>query len=609
VTILTRVREGPTVVVPDAPVAVDPGQEAECTVTVRSRAAIVDQLTLDVLGPAAAWSTVEPRSVSLFPGAEARVRVSFRIPRTVEATPGPLPFGIRAASVVDPERVTVEEGNLQIGAFTEVSAEMTPRTSRGRLSGRHEIRLRSDGNSPVRVSLKARDPEDALRLDLRPSALTLQPGRAARARLRVRPRRTIWSGTPEAHSFELRAEPESGNAIKLDGGMRQRPMVSRLTILAAMALIALGGLAFAQRTGRLPNLGPAAAVSSGTAQQSTGGSARGAAAAGTAASPSAPAAASHPTAQTGGQSGGQSGGSGAPSVASSAFGFLEAVVRADGSLVRSSGRVTVSHPHPGYYDVTFPRDVSTCAYTATIGDPANGQVSSPALALVATGGKGGAPDVVVETMAPNGTVGAWPFHLSVDCDPMGPWAVVRSDGTVARSASSASVSHLGVGRYEVAFNQNVSDCAYVASVGDPSDVLPTSPALVFTAGGHSGANDVYVETKNPGGGLTDWPFHLAVNCGPQLPWVVTNYTGGPVRGGDGAAVTRLGPGQFEVHFSQNVSACTYVATVGDPGNQLVYNPGLVSTAGGHSGATDVYVQTTNPAGAAGDWPFQLYVSC
>jgi hypothetical protein len=296
-------------------------------------------------------------------------------------------------------------------------------------------------------------------------------------------------------------------------------------------------------------------------------------------------------------------------VASSAFGFLEAVVRADGSLARSSGRVTVSHPHPGYYDVTFPRDVSGCAYTATIGDPASGQVSSAALALVTTGGKPGASDVVVETMAPNGTAGAWPFHLSVDCDPMGPWAVVRSDGTVARSASAASVSHLGVGRYEVAFNQNVGDCAYVASVGDPSDVLPTSPALVFTAGGHSGADDVYVETKNVGGGLTDWPFHLTVNCGPQPPWVVTNYTGAPVRGGDGASVTRLGPGQFEVHFSQNVSACTYVAAVGDPGNQLVYNPGLVTTAGGHSGVTDVYVQTTNPAGGPGDWPFQLYVSC
>jgi hypothetical protein len=609
VTILTRVREGPVLVVPDAPVAVDPGQEGSCEVTVRSRAAIVDQLTLDVLGQAAAWSTVEPRSVSLFPGAQASVRVTFRIPRSAEATPGPLPFGIRATSVVDPECGTVEEGRLQVGTFTEVSAELMPRTSRGRLSGRHNIRLRSSGNAPVRVSLNARDPEDALRLDLRPSALTLQPGRGARARLRVRPRRTIWSGTPEAHSFEVRAEPDSGAAIRLDGGMRQRPMVSRLTILAAIALVALGGLAVAQKTGRLPNLGPAGAVSSGTGQQSAGGAARGAAAAAApAASPSA-AATSHPAAQPSAQNAAGQSGNGAPSVASSAFGFLEAVVRADGSLARSSGRVTVSHPHPGYYDVIFPRDVSTCAYTATIGDPASGQVSSAALALVTTGGKGGAPDVVVETMAPNGTAGAWPFHLSVDCDPMGPWAVVRSDGTVARSASSASVSHLGVGRYEVAFNQNVTDCAYLASVGDPADALPTSPGLVFTASGHSGSNDVYVETKNPGGGLADWPFHLALSCGAQAPWVVTNYQGAPVRGGDGASVTRLGPGQFEVRFSQNVSACSYVAAIGDPGNQLVYNPGLVSTAGGHSGATGVYVQTTNPAGGAGDWPFQLYVSC
>ena len=36
--------------------------------------------------------------------------------------------------------------------------------------------------------------------------------------------------------------------------------------------------------------------------------------------------------------------------------------------------------------------------------------------------------------------------------------------------------------------------------------------LVFTAGGHNTPNGVYVETKNPGGGLSDYPFHVYAAC-------------------------------------------------------------------------------------------------
>jgi hypothetical protein len=50
-------------------------------------------------------------------------------------------------------------------------------------------------------------------------------------------------------------------------------------------------------------------------------------------------------------------------------------------------------------------------------------------------------------------------------------------------------------------------------VGEPGKALTyIGPGLVFTAGGHQSNAGVYVETKNLGGGLTDFPFHLAVDC-------------------------------------------------------------------------------------------------
>jgi hypothetical protein len=58
-----------------------------------------------------------------------------------------------------------------------------------------------------------------------------------------------------------------------------------------------------------------------------------------------------------------------------------------------------------------------------------------------------------------------------------------------------------------------------------------------------------------------------------------------------------------------VSHCAYTATVGDPSNKLVFNPGLVFTAGGHQSKSGVYVETKGLAGGLGDYPFHLAVNC
>ncbi|MFF4403040.1 hypothetical protein [Streptomyces sp. NPDC001404] len=92
-------------------------------------------------------------------------------------------------------------------------------------------------------------------------------------------------------------------------------------------------------------------------------------------------------------------------------------------------------------------------------------------------------------------------------------------------------------------------------------------------------------------------------------WVVTDYSGNFVRGSNVVGMTKFGTGRFEVTFNQNVAYCSYVATVGDPSNNLVYNPGLVFTAGGHNSANGVYVETKNLGAGLEDRPFHLQVAC
>jgi hypothetical protein len=92
------------------------------------------------------------------------------------------------------------------------------------------------------------------------------------------------------------------------------------------------------------------------------------------------------------------------------------------------------------------------------------------------------------------------------------WAVSDYSGNFVRGSGVTGFTHLGTGRWEVTFNRDMRGCSYVATIADPGNALVYYPGMVFTAGGHNSANGVYVETKNPGFGLSDYPFHLHTVC-------------------------------------------------------------------------------------------------
>jgi hypothetical protein len=96
-----------------------------------------------------------------------------------------------------------------------------------------------------------------------------------------------------------------------------------------------------------------------------------------------------------------------------------AVVESSGTLNRShssAGAVTSSHTAAGQYEVSFSKDVSGCAFEATIGDaaaavPAQGQIS------VSGDTDTDSPnDVYVQTFDATGAIATdSPFHLYVSC--------------------------------------------------------------------------------------------------------------------------------------------------------------------------------------------------
>jgi hypothetical protein len=194
--------------------------------------------------------------------------------------------------------------------------------------------------------------------------------------------------------------------------------------------------------------------------------------------------------------------------------------------------------------------------------------------------------------------------------------VSPSGGLIAGGTSSGGraigVDHLGTGRYDVVFapGLKLQGCSYVASTENPS-FPPSQALLVFTAGGHLiGTNDVYVEVKNQGGGLTDGAFDLVVECGNQgMLGAVVGYSANLVRASPGTTLTSLGFGRYDVTFPTSVAGCAYLSTVGDPGTGTVVSPAIVATASGPNPDT-VYVETKNLGGGLSSGvPFHLAVIC
>jgi hypothetical protein len=91
-----------------------------------------------------------------------------------------------------------------------------------------------------------------------------------------------------------------------------------------------------------------------------------------------------------------------------------AVVNSAGALNRgSASAVSATTTSTGDYEVTFDKDITACAYVATIGEIGT---NPPEPGEIAVGNVGGDSDSVsVKTYDSTGTSANSPFHLSVSC--------------------------------------------------------------------------------------------------------------------------------------------------------------------------------------------------
>jgi Collagen triple helix repeat (20 copies) len=91
-------------------------------------------------------------------------------------------------------------------------------------------------------------------------------------------------------------------------------------------------------------------------------------------------------------------------------------------------------------------------------------------------------------------------------------------------------------------------------------------------------------------------------------WAVVNANGSLARSSGATASIRIALSKYQVTFNQDVRACSYLATLGNPGAGDP-PPGAIVTALRFGTTNAVWVQTWNLAGTTVDSNFHLAVFC
>lgn len=92
------------------------------------------------------------------------------------------------------------------------------------------------------------------------------------------------------------------------------------------------------------------------------------------------------------------------------------------------------------------------------------------------------------------------------------WAVVNTNGSLARGSGVTASTRPVPAQYTVTFNRDVSKCAYIAVAGNATSGANPPNNFAAVTPGVSNVNAVFVEMRDHEGFDDDASFHLAVFC-------------------------------------------------------------------------------------------------
>ncbi|WP_375386982.1 hypothetical protein [uncultured Amnibacterium sp.] len=229
-----------------ASIDVTPGLVAVATIAIVNDGSVVEAYTLTVLGQCAAWTTLAPQTVSVYPGETGSVTVTITPPRKPAPQAGRIPFAVRVLPAEHPESATVPEAAVVVAPVAETILELLPRMSTGTMRPDVRLGIENRGNAVQRVVITGKPQTDGITAAPLQPEVQLAPGGMTFVDLDIRAVKRVWRGAPMIHPFSVTVEPDGGQIAAVDGTFRQNPVLPSwfgkavvATIVAIGALVAL----------------------------------------------------------------------------------------------------------------------------------------------------------------------------------------------------------------------------------------------------------------------------------------------------------------------------------------------------------------------------------
>jgi hypothetical protein len=131
-----------------------------------------------------------------------------------------------------------------VAPFTEVTAEIVPRSSRGSTGATHDVAIDNRGNIPLNAVISALDADRLLAFDITPPAILADPGVAVFSKVRVKPLKTFWRGAAITRPFKVDVAVPDMPPVTLEGSLLQTPILHPATfrVLAIAAVLVIAGI-------------------------------------------------------------------------------------------------------------------------------------------------------------------------------------------------------------------------------------------------------------------------------------------------------------------------------------------------------------------------------
>lgn len=243
-------------------VAITPGEPVRVPITVTNTAAVIDGVTAIIDGLNPDWVRLDQPLISLFPEATGKLELIFEVPRSCAA--GDYLIVVSVLSTIEPDRQTVHDFWLTVGAITDIDLTLRPEIVSGGKSAKIQAIVVNTGNSTTNVAVSALEPSREIDCLVSPSHFSVPQGAESLVDVAVRGKRP-WFGPPIARKIVLTVKAGEAEIVK-SATFNQRARIPRGLITAAtlVTILMLWALMFLLVISKL-NSSDAASKASATA--------------------------------------------------------------------------------------------------------------------------------------------------------------------------------------------------------------------------------------------------------------------------------------------------------------------------------------------------------